>query len=614
MKTINLFLTLSVFTLSCTSVRTFDETTSNYDDIYYNPDDEKAPAPPPAIPPAQTYQFKENTGETRVVEPPQYSQEPQEQNVLSDRGASEPQNDRGYSADGYSYEEHFGRINGNRNYNRGYNDGYEDALDDQYYSGNFYSYRAPVYHNSWRRGWGRPYYRSYPRNNFWVGYSHRNGWNYGYSYGWGYNGWNCYGPSWYDPYPFGYGCGVYGGFPTYGYGGWGSPWYGHSGYGWGTPWYGYSGAYYRPYNHYPYYGYGGGYRVIRNPGGSGGSGGSGGGVIIHNPGNGTVHAPRTNVGTNGPTIGRSDPSSPRGRGGQIEAPGKDGAMDPTQGGVKESTVRPDVESGRSVKDGNEIGRNNLPQETGPSKSDGRPDQNQRVSVPEQGRPSGDNNRTPVSADRPIPGSNGPLNSGQQVRENKQDQPVSVPSEQPGREGRGSQERPQPTNPVPVDREYRPGSPSNNDYVRPEQPRQDNRPAEDNRRYESRPTPSYERPTRESTPSRDNEYVRPSQPRQETRPAEENRRYESRPTPSYERPSRETAPSRSYENVRPSQPRQESRPQPSYTPQPQRSQPSRSPQPSSGGFSRESSPSPSGNSSPGGSGGHGSSSGRGRGPR
>ena len=488
MKTIAIFLSLSIFVVSCTSVRTFDETTANYDDIYYNPADEKAPATKPVTPPAQAYQLKETQPETRVIEPQSPSIPDQDQSDLSDRPVTAQQNDPGYAADGNSYEEHFGRINGNRSYNRGYSDGYEDALDDQYYAGDPYTYRTPVYTNTWRRGWNRPYYRSNPRNNIWFGYSHRSGWRYGYSYGWGYDGWNCYGPAWYDPYPFGYG---YSGYV--GYGGWGNSWYGHSGYGWGTPWYGYGGSYYRPYMHHPHYGYGGGYRVVHrpgviNPGGSGGGSGSGGGVIINNPGNGTVNGPRTTVGSNGPTIGRNDPSAPRGRSGKLEMPGNDGAMNPTQGGLKESVARPESDNGRQTVDGNDQGRNAKPNESGPTKSDDRPVVNNPQTKPEQGRPSVGAYRTPVSSDRPTPGSTVPASSGNQVREYKPNQPVSVPSAQPGREGRNANERTQP-NPS---REYHPSResvPSRDQNVRPSQPRQ-----------ESRPQPSYTPSPQRSQPS------------------------------------------------------------------------------------------------------------------
>lgn len=631
MKSITLILFLSLFAVSCTSVRTFDEVSSNYDDIYYNPDDEKAPAPAPVKAPETPYRFQENMPETRVIEPQSPETSSQNREALSD---PTPDDNRGYASDGYSYEEHFGRLNGNRNYNRGYQDGYEDALDDQYYDGFYNSYRAPVYYNTWNRGWNRPFYRSYPRNNFWIGYSHRSGWRYGYSYSWGYNGWNCYGPAWYDPYPWGYGYGgwgypAYGGWGYSGNWGWNNPWYGHRNYGWGSPWYGYSGGYYRPYAHYPFYGNWGGYRNVNPPSGGGGSGsGSGGGVIINNPGQGTVNAPRTTVGSNGPTIGRNDQGSPRGRSGKLEAPGNDGAMNPTEGGLKESVARPDAQGGKQTVEGHDQGRNNLPIGSGPLKSDDQPGLNQPTVKPEQGRPAGSSDRTPVSSDRPVQGSDQP-GTGERVGEVKPDQPDRLLPEY-GRDGRSGNERVQSGSSVPADREYTPSRQGTD--VKPSQPVREYRPSEDFRRQESRPTPSYETPSRESRP-----------PREESKPSENYRRYESRPTPSYESPSRESSPGRQREEVRPSQPRyesrpapsyespsrsreqvrpqqprqesrpsneyrrSESRPQPSYSPSPQRSQ---SP---SNNYSRESNPSPSRAPSPS-SPGSSQPSGRGRSPR
>jgi len=512
MKTLTTLSFVVLILSSCTSYRTFDETSKNYDDTYYSPSDEKALV---AVPVRES-EIAPYVPESRVPQSQSYS--PQDNQLSTTQNNTAPSQNYDDRTD---YEDRFNRFNGNRGYNSGYDDGYDDALNDNYYSGNYNTgYNTNYYSNNYfyrnpNRGF-RNYYR-YPRNTIYVGYSNWGGWNYGFNSGWGgYGGWNCYGPSWYgNPYanswgnPYGYG---------YGYNSWGN--------GWNSPYYGgyrnnsgWGGQRYGGY-------YNGGYS-------SGGNSGGNGGTVIRTS-QGTVNAPRTTVGTNAPTTGRADQNGPRGRTVKMEGSPDNDGLDPRNGGISESVGK----SGN----GNQPGRSLNGSEGADGGRQGTPEQRQSGRTSSSETTTGQNGRDvnqPQPGQRQVPDIDATPQRGQGSNGNAQ-RPTNgnTPREINPREGSGADQG----------REITPNGDQNSTPNREVSPQRNTAQPEREQRQERQNTPEprqerqYTPPAREERQPQRQSTPEPRQERQYTPPARESQPQRSTPTPSRSEPSRSSNPS------------------------------------------------------------------------
>ena len=210
--------------LSCASLQGTSQQDVTVDDVYYTPSEEEVNEPETVVQNPEPYVNQSNKVERAYTKTDTYGDD--RLNDVYNENQDFDDTIEGYASEGFSYEQHFNRLNGDDYYDFGYEDGYYDGLDDNRFTRRNwrsrsnrgydpYWYDWDYYNNFYSvgYGWNPCRFNRWNRPNVYIGYSSWGGWYGGVDYGWNrWNRWNNWGSGW-NSWNGGWTC-----YPTYNYG------------------------------------------------------------------------------------------------------------------------------------------------------------------------------------------------------------------------------------------------------------------------------------------------------------------------------------------------------------------------------------------------------------